>query len=244
MKIRKLILKAKLQQIAQQYPYVFIYHCSGANASQWRQLKDLLDKTQARSVFQPDSRIEDLSLSFLKKESTVHIDHGSKQKDQSRMCRLQNKRMSFAQASNSASSHASREIMSQALLAKKACEASSNVSLWQPLAPKGSFCVIYFNSCEGKEGAQSPASWAEVLKKIDSLGSKNTKLVLLYAQIHSTILNHMDIKVALNLESRSVYQQLLSSMCYRPLESLDFCNHKNVHFLEFLNQHFKSTGLN
>lgn len=191
MKIRKLILKAKLQQIEKECQYVFIYHCSGITTSQWRQLKDLLFKTQAKTFFQPKNRQkkEGAKPESSNLGSKARCDRGAK-------------------------------------LSKQASKVQSNSKV---ASLSGPFCIFYLTPCDEIEVRknQSTHSWGEVLKKIESFTSSGSQIVLLYAQMQSTIVNHIDIKQALNLETRSVYQQLLSSMQY-PVQSLDFCFHQNI----------------
>jgi hypothetical protein len=50
----------------------------------------------------------------------------------------------------------------------------------------------------------------------------NQNLVLLYGQLQSTSVNHMDIKKAANLETTSVFQQLFELIFY-PYTSLCSC---------------------
>jgi hypothetical protein len=47
-------------------------------------------------------------------------------------------------------------------------------------------------------------------------------LVLLYGQLQSTLVNHMDMKRAIDLETISVFQQLFE-LIFDPYNSLCFC---------------------
>ena len=59
---------------------------------------------------------------------------------------------------------------------------------------------------------------SELLSKISSLGY-NSNLVLLYAKTKSTLMNHIDIKEAMSLQTLSVYEQLLCTIS-TPMHSL------------------------
>ena len=83
----------------------------------------------------------------------------------------------------------------------------------------GPFCIFFFKSNSETEDSLSNNNWSEMLKKIESL-KYNTKLILLYARIKSTIINHVDIKQALSLEARDLYQELLWCL-ENPVVSLD-----------------------
>jgi hypothetical protein len=203
MKIRKLILKAKLQQIEKQYQYVFIYHCSGLTNPQWRQLKDFLYKTNSKTFFQPKRRQKQLDF-FERGRVSEH--------------------------SSNHRSAASTWCEPTAYLFERQWSAVAQQPLTRPLNSKlallsGPFCIFYLRSQEIINTHQSNGYWSQVVKKIDSLEYK-TNLVLLYAQIKSTLVNHIDIKQALNLETRSVYQHFLWSTQY-PAQTLDFCLYQN-----------------
>nr|YP_008816029.1 ribosomal protein L10 [Closterium baillyanum]AGZ90279.1 ribosomal protein L10 [Closterium baillyanum] len=244
MKIRKLILKAKLQQIEKQYQYVFIYHCSGPSGAQWRQLKDLLYKTHGKTFFHTKVRPTG--------ERDHGAQHGDKRPDEGAVAAAVSSLCSGTTyykvpsqgAVASAFSIGSKELRTTLSYSARDVrldlwerpdfrKARSVRSAMDQLNSKlaslsGPFCIFYLRSCVGDEVAtahQSTASWSEVVKKIDSLGAQH--LVLLYAQIKSTIVNHIDIKQALNLFTRSVYQQFLWSTQY-PVQTLDFCLHQNI----------------
>jgi hypothetical protein len=191
MKIRKLILKAKLQQIEKQYQYVFIYHCSGLTNPQWRQLKDFLYRTNSKTFFQPKRRQKQLAL--LPRESM----YGSP----------------TSGPASSQSDYVKGELHTLNQLSSKLASLS------------GPFCIFYLRSQQKIDTQQSNGYWSDVVKKIESLEYR-TNLILLYAQIKSTLVNHVDIKQALNLETQSVYQQLLWYTQY-PTQALDFYLYKN-----------------
>jgi hypothetical protein len=61
-------------------------------------------------------------------------------------------------------------------------------------------------------------TWSQLLP----LAFYKQNLVLLYGQLQSTLVNHMDIKRAVDLETLSVFQQLFELIFY-PYNSLCFC---------------------
>jgi hypothetical protein len=268
MKIRKLILKAKLQQIEKQYQYVFIYHCSGLTNPQWRQLKNCLYKTNCKTFFQPKKRQQGplrSSTKFLPFAETVNskqaaytmssvppsvavnahvLATGGDLTSETKLACLSGPfcifYLSAARLRLGGAKHCyatslppgdpegpqgtegtegqSRSLQSYvAPAARLASQPSGNLGPKE--APKGKVATQpYF-------GQESNGSWSDVVKKIDSLEYK-TNLILLYAQIKSTLVNHIDIKQALNLETRSVYQQFLCCLKGN-LQTLDFCLYQN-----------------
>jgi hypothetical protein len=99
---------------------------------------------------------------------------------------------------------------------------------------KSNGCVIYSSAATQKKRKSTPlselssCSWdknidvfksvSELLAKISSLGY-NSNLVLLYAKTKSTLMNHIDIKEAMSLQTVSVYEQLLCTIS-TPMHSL------------------------
>lgn len=228
MKIRKLILKAKLQQIERDYQYFFLYHCSGLKSAQWRQLKDLLYKTQAKSFFQPISHQKEI-LRNLTLDKTSSSNQTTKLAE-GNVLALATQLPSEA-TSKKGSSHQSqiefigkknKNILRQT---KVTNVVGQDNSILRSLS--GPFCIFYLTSRNDiqNQTSQNINSWREVLKIIDSLTSSGN-FILLSGQMQSTIVNHIDIKEALNLETQSVYQQFLSSIEY-PLQNLNFCIDQN-----------------
>jgi ribosomal protein L10 len=84
----------------------------------------------------------------------------------------------------------------------------------------GPTCILYLT----KEAPDN--TWSQLLP----LASYNQNLVLLYGQLQSTLVNHMDIKKAANLEITSVFQQLFELIFY-PYNSLCFCLNKPIYAL-------------
>jgi hypothetical protein len=96
----------------------------------------------------------------------------------------------------------------------------------------GPLCVIYFNQRQNDETITSPSSescqeksndldkfWSDVVAKISYLEAI-PNLVLLYAKMDSHRINHIDLKQALSLTTKSVFQPLLSSILS---PSQEFC---------------------
>lgn len=77
--------------------------------------------------------------------------------------------------------------------------------------------------------------WLELLKQIGSCEHK-ANLVLLYARFNSTIINHIDIKQAKTLETKSVLQLFLWSMHY-PAQHFDSClNQGTSNLIQYVTQ--------
>nr|YP_009755790.1 ribosomal protein L10 [Gonatozygon brebissonii]QIQ23068.1 ribosomal protein L10 [Gonatozygon brebissonii] len=164
MKIRKLILKAKIQQLEKQNEYVFIYHCSGLSNPQWRLLKNFLYKAEGNFFF--------------------HSSH--------------------AQHNQSA----------------KGCFSKLN-------SMSGPNCILFLNQQPSDIMAYKKLS--HIFKMLRTL-EYNTNLVLLYGQIKSTKLNHIDIKETFKLETTFVYDQMLRTFMENPFQLLDrilYQNRKN-----------------
>jgi hypothetical protein len=240
MKIRKLILKAKLQQIQKQYQYVFIYHCSGLTNPQWRQLKDLLYKTNSKTLFQPKRRQKQSSLHSGQPESNLALgtsacfinNKSSRLHNQGSKIALEpiNSKLAFLSGPYCIFYLRSPDSLSwedPAKATKEACSLRVNIKASSALATKMPIGLLI---------NQSNASWSDVIKKIDSLDLK-TNLVLLYAQIQATLLNHMDVQQALSLNTESVYPQFLQSTLY-PVQSFNNClNHNRNNLLSLLEEH-------
>lgn len=82
----------------------------------------------------------------------------------------------------------------------------------------GPTCILYLT----KEAPDN--TWSQLLPS----ASYNQNLVLLYAQLQSTLVNHMDIKKAANLEITAVFQQLFELIFY-PYNSLSSCLNKPIY---------------
>lgn len=81
----------------------------------------------------------------------------------------------------------------------------------------GPTCILYLT----KEAPDN--TWSQLLQP-----KYNQNLVLLYGQLQSTLVNHMDIKKAANLEITPVFQQLFELIFY-PYNSLCLCLNKPIH---------------
>lgn len=51
---RKLLMQRKAEQVAAQASASLLFHCSGVNCKQWRELKNSLASIQGKSLFQPN----------------------------------------------------------------------------------------------------------------------------------------------------------------------------------------------
>lgn len=51
---RKLLMQRKAEEVAAQASAALLFHCSGVNCKQWRELKNSLSSIQGKSLFQPN----------------------------------------------------------------------------------------------------------------------------------------------------------------------------------------------
>ena len=73
-------------------------------------------------------------------------------------------------------------------------------------------CLFFFHQHVADTfGNQNRLTPFELLKKLES-SDPGAGLILLYGHMNSTVLNHIDLKRALNLETQETYQQLLLSI--------------------------------
>lgn len=246
MKIRKLILRAKLEYIEKQNQNIFIFHCC-ANATQWRFLKNflynqssldskaqraqtksnlpvnkhkLLEESTNSSRFHGFTFFQSTSFNnkkaagsyFLKNEPRAF----SRQRgttawrncDQKIYLSNKSKKKHFFEPSMSAN-------LDLSILAPQSLENLKN----SVFKPKG--CLFYFVCSEDLQSKQSLyktqiknnacGGGLNLIKKVESLDFNNN-LILLYGQMNSTLLNHVDIKDALTLKTELIYQKFCFSM--------------------------------
>jgi hypothetical protein len=100
----------------------------------------------------------------------------------------------------------------------------------------GPLCIIYFNR---EQINNIDKFWSEIITRMSLLGT-NTNLVLLYAQIETVLMNHMDLKQALKLETNSAFQAFLWSvlsptqdLCSSMLQPIHELVHSQKHFLDY-----------
>ena len=84
----------------------------------------------------------------------------------------------------------------------------------------GPFCIVY-SSVKIQDAADLNNSWLKLFKKIGHC-EQNDNFILLYAQLKSTTVNHIDMKHAMNLERTSVLELFMRSM-HSPGQYLDLC---------------------
>lgn len=83
----------------------------------------------------------------------------------------------------------------------------------------GPTCILYLTKETADNTNNNTNTWLQLLQP-----KYNQNLVLLYGQLQSTLVNHMDIKKAANLEITSVFQQLFELIFY-PYNSFQFMLH-------------------
>jgi hypothetical protein len=227
MKIRKLIISAKLEQIENKNQNILIFHCS-ANASQWRYLKnflyekstDTLQESQKIYLQSPQvlsGQIEKHNFSFVQAytffQSTgvkrkLSVAEGFETCESSGTFVIARKRSRTITNTYSRIGASSNQIVP-----------SSTKSGYKKAQPKG--CLFFFDTTPHMKSHQKNSECLEFMKKIESL-EFNKNLILLYGRLNSTIVNHVDVKEALKLETTATYQQFFTSM-YSPILGLSFC---------------------
>ena len=185
MKLRKLILNAKLKQIEKQHQNILVFHCN-LTASQWCQLKNLLYKN-----------------SFLtSSEDLQNIYSETKLKNKIRTVPYKVLYLSKSSSHMVQKSVNFPDVMNDLEKPKKA-----------PIKLIG--CLFFFdkeseNLFQGPEGPESKSKPLEFINKLEST-DLNKNLLLLYGQMNQKALNHLDLKRALELDPEQTYQQLLLS---------------------------------
>lgn len=202
MKIRKFIVESKIQQIEKQYQYVFVYHCSGLTNQEWRHLRNLLVKIDAKVLYQP---------SLGKKN-----------------------RMGSRQVSENEPT-----ILSKISLSKKEEKENEALLKFNNHALSGPFCIFFLKAKMDKTDIDAQSNWSEMIKKIESL-EYQTKLVLLYARIKSVVVNHIDIKQALNLDAHEVVQNLFLSIQHPSSSLTTVLSQNKTKLLSLFDQNQKS----
>lgn len=84
----------------------------------------------------------------------------------------------------------------------------------------GPFCIVY-SSIKTQDAADINNSWFKLLNKIGHC-EQNENLVLLYAKLNLTLVNHIDMKHAMTLEKTAVLEPFLRAM-YSPAQYLYLC---------------------
>jgi hypothetical protein len=249
MKIRKLIISAKLEQIENKNQNIFIFHCS-ANANQWRYLKNFfykkttekLQDSQKLYLQSPQVVNRQLEEPLRLRQSYVRAytffkSTGLKKKlsvaqglSQSRTHETAESSGTFVNGRLLARPKAKRNRLIETNLASKRPSgtkilSSSTKSSYNKSKPKG--CLFFFDAIETNL-ASKPTQYHqknnqcfELINKIESL-EFNKNLILLYGRLNSTTVNHVDVKEALNLETKATYQQFFTSMHSASL-GLSFC---------------------
>lgn len=223
MKIRKLILESKLQEIEKQYPYFFVFHCSGLTFQEWRNWKNILYPMDAKVFFQPclqkafTQPLSSRSLKRLKMEKN----------DQANISEISFDKNTSVPKIKKNDSH---------LL-------QSNFSKLS-----GPYCIFFFKS-ENDITKALPIQLSNSNKtrptgaKIEEQKGGQTKLVLLYARLDTIVVNHVDIKEALDLKKNEVYQNLFLSLSHIVSILDNICLHnKNYLYLLVKSKSNEKTG--
>nr|YP_010736363.1 ribosomal protein L10 [Zygnema circumcarinatum]QKQ14691.1 ribosomal protein L10 [Zygnema circumcarinatum]WEL36336.1 ribosomal protein L10 [Zygnema circumcarinatum] len=201
MKRKHLILQYKLKEIETKYQYIFVFHCSGLTNTQWRQFKHLLSKTQSNTLFQPNLRGKlQLNSSYSRQER----------------CRRTISQEYSAKFAPKLTESVLRAEVLQSEPALYAPSYSDSLRLYNSkLTPiPGPFCIVYSTQQTLQTLSYTTlAPWLELVKQIQSFEHK-ANLVLVYGQLNSTRINHIDIKHAMNLETKSVLELFLWSIHY------------------------------
>jgi hypothetical protein len=192
MTIRKLIIKAKLRLIENQHQYLFVYHCSGLTTTQWQQLRNLLYLDTAVFPLQNKSTFGRNSNGVFKANKCDYLPGP--------ICVFY-----FTKTHHELSYKYDKS---------SGCVFSSSAAV------RKSTQLSELSSCKKKRDKNIDVfkCVSELLAKISSLGY-NSNLVLLYAKTKSTLMNHIDIKEAMSLQTVSVYEQLLCTIS-TPMHSL------------------------
>lgn len=192
MKLRKLILNAKLKKIEKQNQNILVFHCN-LTANEWRQLKNLLcnknfDESQ-KSTLENTKKHFSYKVLFLSKSSSECIEGVSSSgdlKEKQGVCDLQPR--------------ATRTMTSAKQLSQTQMKLAG--------------CLLFFHSTPNDLFEDFPESRfkpSELLKKLES-SDFNNNLLLLYGQMNHIPLNHLDLKIALQLDPQETRQQLLISI--------------------------------
>uniref|UniRef100_UPI0031F4541A ribosomal protein L10 n=1 Tax=Zygnema cf. cylindricum TaxID=3142258 RepID=UPI0031F4541A len=266
MKKRHSILQYKLQQIETQYQYIFVFHCSGLTNTQWRQLKQLLSITKANTLFQPSRRVKPQAISADKRrERTVApLSQQSFARRAPKLCKLATKlgvqsqgvtprpfAPFFGGSLFKRVTHFKQE-SKRIVVGGLGSFTQFNSKL---TSIRGPICIVYSTQTTTSSPNASPSEaskaalltssvpplcshfvpWLELLKQIGYCEHK-ANLVLLYARFNSTIINHIDIKQAKTLETKSVLQLFLWSMQY-PAQHFDLClNQGTSNLIQYVTQ--------
>ena len=194
MTIRKLIIKAKLRLIENQHQYLFVYHCSGLTTTQWQQLRNLLYLDTAVFPLQNKSTFGRNSNGVFKANKCDYLPGP--------ICVFY-----FTKTHHELSDKYDKSSECVLTAASAAVKRKSTQ-------------LSELSSCKKKRDKNIDVfkCVSELLAKISSLGY-NSNLVLLYAKTKSTLMNHIDIKEAMSLQTVSVYEQLLCTIS-TPMHSL------------------------
>ena len=213
MKIRKLILRAKLKQIENQN--IFIFHCS-TNATQWRFLKNFLynESTKTRRAWRA-SFVPDPRLSFLDTTSSFYTENPVDP--------------AIRFAIGAFGSFASERSSGGAFCGDPVASGRARRSAHSIYKPKGCLFIFASHLSNNENVFETHAARLrrlELVNKIESL-DLNNNLILLYGQIDSTLLNHIDIKRSLTLDTKTIYQHFFLSI-HSISTSLNYCLHHHI----------------
>nr|YP_009755756.1 ribosomal protein L10 [Roya anglica]QIQ22995.1 ribosomal protein L10 [Roya anglica] len=205
MKIRKLILKAKLAQIENDSEYIFFFHCSGLSNGQKKYLKNLFYKTS-------NSLIKSFHLrpSRLNEKKEQNFIQFSKKFD----IKTTNEQILKQSLTNSLKPTSSLK------------KVTTSFDFFQNFGP---FCIIY-SAKQMKITNKDNMALISCLNKINSFGY-STNFLLFYAKMKSLKMNHIDVKYALQLNSCSVYEDFFQKLQYQ-MDTLDFYLYQSIIILE------------
>lgn len=272
MKIRHSILQYKLQQIETQYQYIFVFHCSGLTNTQWRQLKQLLSRTKANTLFQPSRRVKPQAISADKRRERcvapvaqvrpiepvsyqpTALDMESPKCSNQTVRSFDGRRPPFGRCWRTLREAHFKKESKRIVVGGLGSFTQFNSKL---TSIRGPICIVYSTQTRTSYPNASPSfeaskhtacltssvpvlsslrsPWLELLKQIGYCEHK-ANLVLLYARFNSTIINHIDIKQAKTLETKSVLQLFLWSMHY-PAQHFDSClNQGTSNLIQYVTQ--------
>jgi hypothetical protein len=142
--------------------------------------------------------------------------------------------VSFLAPTNQMSAKNSRKRRSNLLLSVSAQAPNSSKSSNTKFRPKG--CLFFFDIRSNTvfETHQKSLTALELVNKIESLDFNNN-LILLSGQLKSTVVNHVDLKEAMILNTRATYQQFFLSMHWVSID-LSFSLHQKIDEFFFIHE--------
>jgi hypothetical protein len=182
MKIRKLIFKAKLEQIEKTSQTIFLFHCS-ASAAHWRFLKN-----------------------FLYNQTKLFEDSGSKKSQSKTAVTKHLVNSNFKGFTFFQSTSGKKKLRSNFQIPNQNNFANLSITLYEP---KGSLVFFQFQSQNPIEVHEKNYS---SLKLINNLDSSNEELLLLYGKLNSKQFNYCDLNSSLQLNAESVYHDFFCTL--------------------------------